>query len=79
MNGRTGVLFPFLIGAAAGAAVALLLAQKSGPELRASIGDGFDDMKDKVSGAVGARLKRAGAGIMDAGKTVQSFGKELQE
>lgn len=69
------LLVAFLAGAATGAAVALLASPKSGPELRAAIGDGVDDLRDRVGGAVGSRLEKAGAVLEAAGARVRKAGR----
>lgn len=74
MNDRTGfsgtdLLLAMLGGAAAGAAIALLVAPRSGRETRAAIGDAFRDGKDKarhVPPAVKAGARAAREAFVDA-------------
>lgn len=54
---KVGTILTFALGAGVGAAAALLLAPKSGEELRSDIVAGARDGADQVSGA-GKDLKR---------------------
>lgn len=76
------VLAPFLMGGIIGAGIALLLAPKSGKELRKDVQGLASDAKEKLSVAVerGKELfeegKSAVAEAIDAGKTAYSHEKE---
>src|SRR5271165_991575 len=52
-----GMMLTFVLGAGVGAAVALLLAPKSGEELRGDIADGVNDGVDQIR-YTGRKLKR---------------------
>jgi gas vesicle protein len=70
------MLIAFLAGAAVGAAVALLTSPKSGPELRASIGEKINDLRQRAGEAVGPKIEKAGASIEALGKKVQGSSQE---
>jgi gas vesicle protein len=63
-DNRTDALMAFLLGAAVGAGVALLLAPASGEETRRRLSDGArklgEDLDDKVKGAKDELKNRAG-------------------
>jgi gas vesicle protein len=72
----TGTILTFIVGLGVGAAAALLLAPKSGDELRSDITDRINDEVDAARGAVrGARrnMKRR------ADKLVSMAKNEIQE
>ena len=48
----SGTILTFIVGVGIGAAAALLLAPKSGEELRSDIADRFNDQVDNVRGTV---------------------------
>ena len=58
-------LFGVLVGAVAGAGVALLLAPKSGAELRSDLGDQMGSLKDTASRRVRDLKDRASSGLSD--------------
>lgn len=64
-NGKDerSIITPFLVGGVIGATVALLLAPKSGKELRADIKGMTTNARDRVTGAI------------DSGKNIYSEGK----
>lgn len=80
-NGRS-VLGPFLLGGIVGAAVGLLLAPKSGKELRDQIREIALDTKDKVSSSLDKGLdiyddaKVAITSAVEAGKQAYSQERE---
>ena len=69
------ILIPFLVGGVVGAGIALLLAPKSGREIRKDIRDAASSTRDKVALTVekGKNLYGEGLtavkGAIDAGKT----------
>lgn len=64
-------LFGVLVGAVAGAGVALLLAPKSGAELRSDLGHQMNTMKDTASRRIREMKDRAGAAYNDATRTAE--------
>jgi gas vesicle protein len=62
-----GTVVTFALGAAIGAAVALLFAPKPGEELRGDIADGVNDGVNQIRNA-GKDLKRRGQKIVDLAK-----------
>jgi len=68
MTGGAGsLLTAFVLGAAAGAAIALLTAPRSGRETRAQLKDVALDLKQKMDRAPDA-IRQAGASAMKAGQ-----------
>jgi gas vesicle protein len=62
-----GTILTFVIGAGVGALVALLLAPKSGEELRGDIVDGVNDGVNQVR-STGKDLKRRAQKVVDMAK-----------
>lgn len=62
-----GAVLTFLLGAAVGAATALLLARKSGKDLRRDIAEGVGDGVDQLRSA-GGDLKRRAQKLADVAK-----------
>lgn len=62
-----GAILSFAIGAGVGAAAALLLAPKSGEDLRGDIADGVNDGIDHVR-STGKDLKKRAQRIVDVAK-----------
>jgi gas vesicle protein len=62
-----GTILTFALGAGIGAVVALLLAPKSGEELRGDIADGVNDGVNQVRSS-GRDLKRRAQKVMDLAK-----------
>ncbi len=60
-HGDITVAFAFLAGALVGAGIALLMAPKSGAELRSQVGEWLHDMQEKASEAVGGDGDEEGA------------------
>lgn len=58
-------LFGVLVGAVAGAGVALLLAPKSGAELRSDLGNQMNSLKDSASRRMRDLKDRASTGLSD--------------
>jgi gas vesicle protein len=68
MTGGAGsLLTAFVLGAAAGAAIALLTAPRSGRETRAQLKDVALDLKKKIEHAPDS-IRKAGASAMKAGQ-----------
>ncbi len=67
-----GIALAFLAGAIAGAVVAVLLAPKSGRELRENLGDFAGDMKDKVGRVSQTVRDRAGDWIDRGAEAVKA-------
>jgi len=66
-SGIGSFLSAFLLGATAGAAIALLVAPRSGRETRAQLKDVALDLKQKMERAPDA-IRKAGASAMKAGQ-----------
>jgi len=64
---KVGRIISFVLGAAAGAVTALLLAPKSGAELRGEIADGVTDGVNQVRSS-GKDLKRRAQKLVDSAK-----------
>ena len=64
---KVGRILSFALGAAAGAVTALLLAPKSGAELRGEIADGVTDGVNQVRSS-GKDLKRRAQKLVDSAK-----------
>jgi len=64
---KVGRIISFVLGAAAGAVTALLLAPKSGAELRCEIADGVTDGVNQVRSS-GKDLKRRAQKLVDSAK-----------
>ena len=67
----SGTILTFIVGVGIGAAAALLLAPKSGEELRSDIADRFNDQVDNVRGTVrtaGRNAKRRADKIVSMAK-----------
>ena len=64
-NSQTGSIFPFLIGLGIGAAAALLLAPKTGDQLREDLSDAIDDGVDQVQ-KHGKTFKRRSSELVNA-------------
>ena len=64
-GGSMNFLVGMVIGAVAGAGVALLLAPKSGKELRGDLTDSMTSLKDQASRRFGDLKDRASAGLSD--------------
>jgi gas vesicle protein len=62
-----GAALTFVLGAAAGAAVALLFARKSGEELRRDIAEGVSDGVDQLR-STGKDLQRRAHKVVDVAK-----------
>ncbi len=79
-NNERSILVPFLVGGVIGAGVALLLAPKSGKELRKDIKDLASNTRENITAAIDAgkdlysESKVAVKGAIDAGK--QAFVEE---
>lgn len=58
-------LFGMIVGAVAGAGIALLLAPKSGAELRSDLGNQLSSVKDSATRRIRDLKDRANAGIND--------------
>jgi gas vesicle protein len=72
----TGTILTFMVGLGVGAAAALLLAPKSGEELRSDIAERFNDQVDNARGqarGVGRNVKRR------ADKLVSMAKDEIQD
>jgi len=69
-NGR--IIAALLIGAAAGAALGLLLAPEKGETLRGNIADSINDLVDSAKDAMVTRandIKKYGSGVFDKAKS----------
>ncbi|HEY0244585.1 MAG TPA: YtxH domain-containing protein [Mucilaginibacter sp.] len=79
MKDQTKIIAALLVGAAAGAALGLLLAPNSGEGLRNDIADYVNDLvasaKDKAQSTVGD-LKEYGSNVVDKAKSKFSGGVE---
>jgi gas vesicle protein len=64
-GGGMSFLFGMIVGAVAGAGVALLLAPKSGAELRSDLNESMDTLKDTASRRFREVKDRASAGWSD--------------
>ena len=64
-GGSMSFLVGMLVGAVAGAGVALLLAPKSGAELRTDLGNQMNSLKDSASRRVRDLKDRATSGLSD--------------
>jgi len=64
-GGGMSFLVGMLVGAVAGAGVALLLAPKSGAELRSDLGNQMNTLKDQASRRVRDLKDRAASGLSD--------------
>ena len=65
---KVGTILSFVLGAAAGAVTALLLAPKSGAELRGDIAEGVSDGVNQVRSA-GKDLKHQAQKLVNSAKT----------
>jgi len=84
-NIGTAITF-LLIGLGAGALVGLLLAPKSGKELRGDIKRGYEDAKDAVgewadetAGQVKDRVREAGERVRDVASRGIDFAQDLRD
>jgi gas vesicle protein len=64
---KVGTILTFILGAGVGAAAALLLAPKSGEELRGDIAEGVSDGVNQVR-STGKDLKRRAQKLVDQAK-----------
>jgi gas vesicle protein len=64
---KVGTILSFVLGAAAGAVTALLLAPKSGTELRGEIAEGVSDGVNQVRSS-GTDLKHRAQKLVDSAK-----------
>ncbi|MGC1620584.1 MAG: YtxH domain-containing protein [Candidatus Acidiferrum sp.] len=64
---KTGTILSFVLGAAAGAVTALLLAPKSGAELRGEIAEGINDGVSQVRSS-GKDLKHRAQKLVNSAK-----------
>jgi gas vesicle protein len=69
-TGTSGFAIGLLVGAVAGAAVALLFAPKPGAELRGNIGESVTSLRDAAARRLRDIANRAGTGIDDLSATV---------
>ncbi len=66
-DNNVGTILGFVLGAAVGAMTALLLAPKSGAELRGDISEGVGDAMDQVRSS-GEHLKRRAQKLVNSAK-----------
>jgi len=79
-GGSVGTAITFLlIGLGAGALVGLLLAPKSGRELRRDIKRGYDDTKDAVGEWAGDAAETVKERVREAGERVRDVSADLAE
>jgi gas vesicle protein len=78
-EGKTGTfLFGLICGAAVGAAVGLLLAPKTGAEIRAQLLEGTENLRKQAANAYGS-ASSAVTDVLARGRDAMSVGREAYE
>jgi gas vesicle protein len=71
MSDNTKLLLGFIVGAAAGAAIGVLLSSEKGKEMLKKFGDSATDLADDVKAA----LEKVRPVAEDIGENIRHFGK----